>query len=224
MSEYAIGDIHGCFKALRLIFEHVPFKPDDHLIFLGDYVDRGPAVKQTIDFLIEKSKEYSITFLRGNHEIMMENAKKGGKDFTFWHKNGGKETLQSYGTDASQDWINAIDDGHWQFLADCLPYHEAGHTIFVHGALEPDVHLHNQTPEYLFWQKVNNPPAYAPEKRVICGHTSQKTGKIADWGHTTCIDTYAYGGYWLTCLNVQTNEYLQASELGTVKTGIVDSE
>jgi len=217
MSTYAIGDIHGCFKALKLLFEQADFQAEDNIVFLGDYVDRGPGVKQTIDFLLERSKIYQIAFLKGNHELMMLDARNGGRAFKFWHKNGGRETLESYGTNANQDWIEAIEQSHWDFLENSLPYHRAGENIFVHAALEPGVALHEQSEKYLYWQKITDPPAYAEGIKVICGHTSQKNGKIADWGHTMCIDTYAYGGYWLTCLNVETNEYIQASELGTVK-------
>jgi serine/threonine protein phosphatase 1 len=76
-----------------------------------------------------------------------------------------------------------------------------------------------QTDEAVFWKKYEKPKAYAPGKVVICGHTSRKNGKIADFGHTICIDTYAYGGMWLSCLNVETKEFIQANDKGEVVTG-----
>ena len=60
---------------------------------------------------------------------------------------------------------------------------------------------------------------YLADKQVICGHTSRKNGKIHDFGHSICIDTYAYGGQWLTCLNVETGEFIQANEEGEVQKG-----
>jgi len=221
MSTYAIGDIHGCYKALRLVFEHANFQPEDQIIFLGDYVDRGSGVMQTIDFLQEQSESFQLTFLKGNHEIMMLEARENQADFAFWYRNGGKATLQSYELDGKKKWMKKIKESHWEFLLNAKPYFSVADTIFVHGALQPGVPLKKQSPKYLYWQKVNNPPPYNSTNKIICGHTSQKDGKIADWGHTICIDTYAYGGYWLSCLNVDTGEYLQASELGTVKRGLL---
>ncbi|WP_306640643.1 hypothetical protein [Sanyastnella coralliicola] len=56
-------------------------------------------------------------------------------------------------------------------------------------------------------------------KIVICSHTSRKNDEIDDFGHTICIDTYAYGGQWLTCLNVETREFVKASEKGEILEG-----
>ena len=67
----AIGDIHGCFRALSTLAESVPIGHDDHLIGLGDYVDRGPACRAVIDWLIKRSGGGRLVALRGNLEVMM---------------------------------------------------------------------------------------------------------------------------------------------------------
>jgi len=54
---------------------------------------------------------------------------------------------------------------------------------------------------------------------ILCGHTSRKNGEIADFGHTICIDTYAHGGMWLTCLNIETGEFLKANNKGRTEKG-----
>ena len=56
-------------------------------------------------------------------------------------------------------------------------------------------------------------------KRIICGHTSQKSGVVRDFGFAVCIDTHACGGKWLTCLDAATNCYWQANESGSIQTG-----
>ncbi len=67
MGLIAIGDIHGCAKSLDGLMHALKIKPDDHLIFVGDYIDRGPDSKGVIDRLIALSKTHKCTFLKGNH-------------------------------------------------------------------------------------------------------------------------------------------------------------
>ena len=67
---YAIGDIHGMRSELEKLVGSLPLLSDDHLIFIGDYVDRGPDPRGTVDFLIELRKRQKCTFLMGNHEAM----------------------------------------------------------------------------------------------------------------------------------------------------------
>lgn len=53
---YAIGDIHGCLKALKDLMAQLPLTPKDEVIFLGDYIDRGPDSKGVVDYLLETHK------------------------------------------------------------------------------------------------------------------------------------------------------------------------
>lgn len=71
----AIGDIHGCFNALETLSGFVGFRPDDVIITLGDYVDRGPNSYAVLDWLIDADTRYELKPLRGNHDIMMVNAR-----------------------------------------------------------------------------------------------------------------------------------------------------
>ena len=73
----AIGDVHGCLTALDTLLGFVELRPTDQLIFLGDYVDRGPDSKGVLDRLIELRRLHEVVFLRGNHEVMMANAGRG---------------------------------------------------------------------------------------------------------------------------------------------------
>ena len=64
----AIGDIHGCLDALKHLWKVINPQANDHVIFVGDYVDRGPNSKGVIDFLISLQSDYKVSFLSGNHE------------------------------------------------------------------------------------------------------------------------------------------------------------
>ena len=125
--------------------------------------------------------------------------------------------MLSYGIKDDSEWQSRILAAHWEFMGNCKQYFEVGSHLFVHGGLESGRPLSQQSDHYLFWKKFETPVMYAADKRVICGHTSRKNGKVADFGHTICIDTYAYGGQWRTSLNVETNEILQANNVGEIK-------
>ena len=221
MALYAIGDIHGSFFALEDIFRHGHIQKDDLVVFLGDYVDRGHEVKGVFDWLIENQKHYRFEFLLGNHEIMMQTARTDPENFEWWQMFGGKETLQSYGLEGDPDWAEKVNPAHWEFMDACKPYLEVEDFIFVHGGLEAGKPLSEQNDHHLYWKKYEVPEMYLPDKKVICGHTSRKNGEIANFGHTVCIDTFAHGGMWLSCLNVETGEFVQANNYGEVKKGLL---
>src|SRR5215213_6317702 len=98
----AIGDIHGCLTALDTLLGFVQPKPDDRLVFLGDYVDRGPDSKGVLDRVIELHKAGRAVCLRGNHEIMMAAARGGRDDYRFWLRVGGLEAMDSYRIDGAE--------------------------------------------------------------------------------------------------------------------------
>ncbi len=220
MPKYAIGDIHGCFTALRTLWHACEPAADDLVVFLGDYVDRGPSSADVIQWIIDLEHPNLIT-LRGNHEVMMLDFRKEAPFHNGWLEFGGRETLASYGADYNTNWHKEIPAKHWQFLESTRPYYEINQTVFVHAAVEPKVPMQQQLPRTLFWEKMVNPKAYLPGYKVICGHTSQKNGEIADWGHTICIDTFVYGGMWLTCLEIDSGQFWQANEQGELKTGFL---
>lgn len=220
MAIYAIGDIHGSLNALKTIFKQGLIKEDDKVVFLGDYVDKGPDSKGVIDWLLEKSKTFDFEFIRGNHEIMMTRAKTSSEIVDYWlEAYGGSLTLKSYKIEYNGNWMNQIEQEHWDFIDSCLPYLEIGAFIFVHAGLEENKRLEDQDEHHLFFKKFEEAQIYDAEKTVICGHTARVNGQIADFGHTICIDTFAFGGMWLTCLNVETGAFLKANNEGEIEQG-----
>ena len=219
MALYAIGDIHGCFTALTTLFDQNVIKKKDTVVFVGDYVDKGPQTMQVIDWLLDKQSAYNFHFIKGNHEFIMEDALNSQAQFERWLNAGGRETLDSYGIEPVENWENELPQTHWNFIRNCVSYIEIGTYIFVHAGLETNVPITAQTNETLFWKKFETPSPYGKGKKVICGHTARKNGQIADFGHTICIDTFAFGGMWLSCLNVETGEYIQTNQNGQKRFG-----
>lgn len=128
---WVIPDIHGCSETLKLLINN-QIRPEktDHIIFLGDYIDRGPDGKGVLDFIMGlQDSGYNITPLKGNHEAFCEKAYEadlkgnrfpGIKSKTWaqkeWEANGGRQTLESFHTDRPGeipkkyiDWIQPLD-------------------------------------------------------------------------------------------------------------------
>ena len=223
MRVLAVGDIHGCRKALDHLLAVVDPKPGDTIVTLGDYVDRGPDSRGVIEKLIELHVAGQLVALRGNHEIMMLHANETGWDeIRFWLTCGGVETLESYVSAGRTPSFDDIPATHWHFIRHtCIDWYETENHFFVHANVHPDLPLNQQTTTHLHWAALT-PQAYVPHcsgKVMVCGHTEQRSGRPLDLGTAVCIDTWAYGGGWLTCLDVTTGDYWQANELGDTREG-----
>jgi serine/threonine protein phosphatase 1 len=197
-SIFAIGDIHGQHWRLVNLISRLPLSEDDVLVFVGDYIDRGPDTNAVIEFLIElKHARPNTVFLRGNHEEMMLNARTGRFDpeiFANWITNGGAETLESY--PKGRPWWDRIPAEHWSFTEATILEYWLGPYVFVHaGFLPPDA----------LWPWNEDPRLWVREEflssdhdfgaKVVFGHTPQKAGKPLVQGNKLGIDTAAaYGG------------------------------
>ena len=218
MRVLAIGDVHGCFQALTTLVEAAQIAPDDLIVMLGDYVDRGPNSRGVLDWLIERVEQGSAIALRGNHELMMLQARLDPLWRADWLAFGGDATLASYGSPEAPATLDDVPARHWKFLENgCRDYFETETHFFVHAGADPDLSMEEQ-PEYqLFWEKFHEPPPHRSGKVMVCGHTSQKSGRPLNLGHAICIDTRAFGGGWLTCLDVACGRYWQANEKGEAR-------
>lgn len=220
----AIGDVHGCLTALDTLLGFVRPGPADQLVFLGDYVDRGPDTKGVLDRLLELRRRYDVVTLRGNHEVMMLAAATGRDDFRFWRSCGGAEALESYAGPDGAGTVDDIPDAHWQLVGQrCVDWYETETHIFVHANLNPDLPPGEQPTDWLHWHPLSR-ARHRPHrsgKTMVCGHSEQRDGQPLVLERAVCIDTWAYGDGWLTCLDVTTREYWQANELGQVRTSRV---
>jgi serine/threonine protein phosphatase 1 len=223
MRVLAIGDIHGCSRALDLVLAAVEPRPQDRVITLGDYVDRGVDSSGVIETLLALHRTGCLVALRGNHDQMMLEARDDFLKESEWLKWGGRETLLSYGHNDQCGTLSDVPSSHWDFLErTCVDWYETDTHFFVHANADPDLPLAEQPPYLLLWEQLNDPRPHRCGKVMVCGHTRQRSGVPLNLGHTICLDTWVYGPGWLTCLDVTSGEYWQANQLGQQQTGWLD--
>ncbi len=213
MRTIVIGDIHGCCKALLSLLDAISPGTDDLLIFLGDYVDRGPDSKGVIETLIGLTSLTKAIFLQGNHEIMFRGA-LSGLDAAPWLELGGRPTLTSYG-----GTLDRVPSQHVSFLAACQAYFETESHIFVHANYDPALPMDEQSEFALYWEHLVErfPGPHVSGKLVFCGHTPQISGLVADYGHLVCVDTFCFGTGWLTAMDVFSRQTWQVNREGHLR-------
>lgn len=207
----AIGDIHGCRTALETLLEAIQPRAEDTVVTLGDYVDRGPDSKGVVSRLIELSEQCRLICLMGNHEEMMLSVMREGQPHDEWLRHGGIETLDSYGFDGSLDFLPPRHNAFFDALIDGF---ETETHLFVHAAYDPDLPLQDQSRYMLRWHSLRTgvPGPHFSGKTAVVGHTANRAGEVFNAGHLICLDTYCYGGGWLTAMDVESGEIWQASE------------
>ncbi len=167
---FAIGDIHGCYFALKTLLEKLPIEwGRDYLVFLGDYIDRGPNSRKVLELLIELKKIYpeKVVPLKGNHEWLFERYLLG-EDIEIFLYNGGYETLKNY----LEEGGLKIPSEHITFIKELPLFLEIGPYFFVHAGINPKKSLNQQEEEDLLWIRQS---FYFYEgkfsKKIIFGHT-----------------------------------------------------
>jgi serine/threonine protein phosphatase 1 len=209
----AIGDIHGCSAALRALLDAIGPAPDDTIVTLGDYVDRGHDSKGVLDELIALADRCRLARILGNHDEMMLHARDGKDDLRFWLECGGQAALDSYGSRG----LNAIPRDHFRFLASCRPYFETNSHFFTHANYRSDLPLDGQDEQTLRWLSLRDhvPGPHLSGKTAVLGHTPQT--EVLNLGHLICLDTDCCHGGWLTALDTTTGRIWQADESGRLR-------
>ena len=197
----AVGDIHGCLDQLNALMAQVAPTPEDKVIFLGDYVDRGPASAGVIDYLIKFGKTLPATvFLRGNHDQMFANYLDGHDPTTFL-MNGGLKTLNSY--QSNGQW--PIPSSHRTFLETLINSYETEDYIFVHAGLRPGISLADQDVSDLLWVRREFVTSdYDWGKTIVYGHTPLEEPLLTET--RIGLDTGCVYGRQLTCCDVRTRQ------------------
>jgi serine/threonine protein phosphatase 1 len=212
----AIGDVHGCAKTLRSLIGAIVPEPDDTIVMLGDCVDRGPDSRQVIDELLALQEKCQVVPLLGNHEEMMLNFIDGKPQPDNWLEVGGVSTVRSYSSKSDPDDIRPE---HIEYIRTWGDFFETGSHFFVHANYEPDRRLSEQHWQTMRWQSLKGftPGPHLSGKTAIVGHTSLKDGEILDLGHIVCIDTYCWGGGWLTAMDATTGQIWQVDREGKMR-------
>ena len=216
---WAIGDIHGCSTALGALLDRLLPAPDDAIIVLGDIVDRGPDTRGAIDRLLSLSQQCRLRLIQGNHEEMLLDGLANGPLLSMWLAHGGQPALDSYGGDPG-----AIPAEHLQFLESAADYIELDDLICVHANLRPGIALAEQTKYWLRWKALDPAEAFSDGSQlVVCGHTPQKNGLPLVLPGWVCIDTNCCRGGWLTALDLDRGEFVQANQQAETRHGQIEN-
>lgn len=227
---YAIGDIHG----RRDLLDELLIRTNDDIhsrptaralhVFLGDYIDRGSASRETIDRLIEHRAENESVLLKGNHELIAVRCLSDRSLFDQWMRLGGAETLISYGialgavangkpiAELQAAFHSALPPAHLRFFRDLKPSFACGDFFFSHAGVKPQIELSRQKENDLLWIREEFLSSHEDfGKIVVHGHTP--THEIEVEPNRINIDTGAFATGRLTCL-VMENTSLSVIDTG----------
>lgn len=146
----AIGDIHGGLKALIELLEKIKVRPEDELIFLGDYVDGWSDSANVVSYLIELAQQNTCIFLRGNHDDLVYQWLKTGELNEKWLEHGGQSSIDAYRNFSSEE-----KEKHIKFFEEMFNYYiDKENRLFVHAGF---TNLHGPDREYhdtgFYWDR-----------------------------------------------------------------------
>lgn len=217
---YAIGDIHGRADLLAKILETIDVDVRERpvarpvLVFVGDYIDRGPSSKQVLDLLLECRRSRECIFLRGNHETFIFDFLDDPEILDEWRLYGGLETLLSYGLKPSfspdkrersrlaEELAAAISGEQRAFLDSLQLSYQCGSFVFVHAGLRPGIPIAKQDARDMLWIREEFLSHEQPfELFVVHGHTPVRTPDLRT--NRLNIDTGAFATGCLTCAVIE---------------------
>jgi len=227
---YAIGDVHGYPGVLRSLVEEIArdaarTRPAERplLIFIGDYVDRGPDSRAVIDAVmaLQADPRFEVVALKGNHEDALLRVLDDPAFGPSWCANWGQATLRSYGVEppdsdldaeaARQALARAVPPAHRRFLEDLPVSLTVGDYLFVHAGVRPGVPLAEQAERDLIWIRydfLESDEAFG--KVVVHGHTPAEAPELR--ANRIGIDTGVYMTGVLTAVRLRGEEqrFIQA--------------
>lgn len=230
---FVIGDIHGANKALLQVLERAPVKPEDTLIFLGDYVDGWSESPEVINTLIELNNSHNCIFIKGNHDALFLEWQQTKKHNPNWLLHGGQATIDAY------DKIDRTTlKIHLRFFENLDYFHiDDQKRLFVHAGFS---NIHGVTneyfPEMVYWDRslwemvlamdksLNEEDLHYPERlrhysEIFIGHTPtirlNQTIPI-QMDKVWNVDTGAAYKSPLTIMDVHTKEFWQSDNVNTL--------
>jgi serine/threonine protein phosphatase 1 len=215
---YAIGDIHGRYDLLQVVHRKIlqhskDYKGQITVVYLGDYVDRGPQSRQVVECLLSNPlPEFNTVYLLGNHEEILLQFLEGAPLAVAqdWLAYGGLSTLLSYGVSIKgiptikdlpslrADFIEKCPPLHRQFYRNLLLSFELGGYFFVHAGIKPKLPLNKQCNNDLLWIRdefLKSQKRF--EKVIVHGHSVTEVPEIKP--NQIGLDTGAFSTGRLTC-------------------------
>ncbi len=229
---YVIGDLHGCIDEPRALLNHLEksekITDNDLVVFLGDYIDRGPASKEVVDLVLEFKQKYPNTrCLKGNHEdMLLDFLGYGGQLGEAFLYNGGLETIQSYGISVfapPREMVEALPADHFKFYCELESILIANNFVCVHAGLNPLRDLNLQNDADIYWIRdefINNIHPF--NQTIVFGHTPHRD-VFEHMPYKVGLDTGLVFGNKLSCLELISGKVFQIERNSTeVVTGTVD--
>ena len=223
---YAIGDIHGRADLLAALLRQIDadctLYPSSRpiVVFIGDYIDRGPASREVLDLVLGCKRTREAVFLKGNHETFVHRFLSEPAVLDEWRLCGGLETLVSYGlkppinpgvpeqTQLAKELAKAIPKRHLEFLESLNPSFSCGDFLFVHAGIRPGVPIRKQREEDLLWIREEFLSCEQRfEKFVVHGHTPVPTPDFRS--NRINIDTGAFATGRLTCIVIESTSIVE---------------
>jgi serine/threonine protein phosphatase 1 len=218
MKYFCIGDIHGMLLPLRKVLADINkvINRDDLVIFCGDYIDRGEDSFAVVEMLVKYSTIQASIFLMGNHEVMLRDYLRGGREErSLYFMNGGQATIKSYTAQLGSFYI---PEAHKEVLFSDQYYYETDSFVAVHAGFDPETGASMKTDPYdMVWIRET---FFKTDKKwnktIVFGHTpTQYMGKrlgevyYDEEKNIFGIDTGAVYGGKLTCLIMPDKKIIQ---------------
>lgn len=181
-----VGDIHGCYKTLHtLLYDVCEIQPTDTLIFLGDYIDRGPSPKAVVDKILELRRDgFETVTLKGNHEEMLTDAINQPKSLRNWLRNGAQSTLDDFAIMSP----GFLDDEYIDFFLNLKMFHLTDEFAISHAGFNFEIKNPYSDTHAMLWSrpsKINRDKI--GERRMIIGHTPTPISAIKESIHNDVI-------------------------------------
>jgi serine/threonine protein phosphatase 1 len=209
MATIAIGDVHGNLAALNDLLGQLKSEiaPGDVVVFLGDYIDRGPDTKGCIDRILDLQQEMpgAVECLCGNHDDWLLRAFRGSRQHTWLLATDPYKTIESYSVDAARAlreaaskagaalygddcqlpydvFFDKVPTAHIRFFETLRPCYQSSDCICAHGGLNPGVaSVHDQSRHDLIWGGEGFPHAYDGLETVVYGHHNKAVLDAGGW-------------------------------------------
>jgi serine/threonine protein phosphatase 1 len=209
MATFAIGDVHGNLAALDDLLRQLggAVSEGDVVVFLGDYIDRGPDTKGCVDAILALQHDIAaeVVALCGNHEDWLLRTRRDYRSHSWLLGMDGLDTIRSYSADAAialqaaaskagsdlyvghcalpyGAFFDCVPQAHIEFFERLRSYYRSPDCVCTHGGLDPRVSgVHEQARHALIWGTSGFPAQYGGAETVVYGHWNNADLNADGW-------------------------------------------